>query len=423
MALSREIYSALEAIVGKKNISDNIGILETYRNVPVQSQAHYGPSEHWTPLPQAVVLPADAEEVQKIIKICNKYGIEFKASTTFWSTMGYIGGDYAIQLDMRRMKSIEIDAKNMAAIVEPFAIGATVQAEAMKLGLNLNIPGVGCSASILANFASWIAFGPNSISMGQGSENILGMEWVLSNGEIMRTGSLGSGDGWFCGEGPGPSQRGLVRGIFGAAGSFGVCTKMAVRLHPWPGPAELLSRGDAPAYMADLGDNLRSYTLCFPNWEAWARSIQYFYESDVLYSGHRQFNMFGRDLKAFMLKVITNPDGQLADLEELLKDPYLQEQNESMKYDYQIVIAGYSKRDMEYKETALDYILEQTGGWKNEMMLEKDMHDYALLYLARLGHKNLNYVMCGSYEGTFGLTGNVWKAIEVVDEAIERKKF
>jgi glycolate oxidase len=82
-------------------------------------------------------------------------------------------------LDMRRMKSIEIDVKNMTAIVEPFAIAATVQAEAMKVGLNVNIPGVGCSSSTLANFSSWIAFGPASISMGQGSENILGMEWVL----------------------------------------------------------------------------------------------------------------------------------------------------------------------------------------------------------------------------------------------------
>lgn len=422
MALSREIYQALEAIVGKRNISENTGVCETYRSIPAQGSAHYGPSEHWTPLPQAVVLPGSTEEVQQVVRICNKYGIEFKASTTFWSTMGYIGGDYAIQLDMRRMKSVEIDVKNMIAIVEPFAIGATVQAEAMKVGLNLNIPGVGCSSSTLANFSSWIAFGPNSISMGQGSENILGMEWVLGGGEVLRTGSLGSGDGWFCGEGPGPSQRGLLRGIFGAAGSSGVCCKMAVRLHPWPGPKDFPTTGTTPAYKADFGNNFKCYTLCYPNWEAWARSIQYFYECDVAYSGHRQFNMFGRDLKAYMLKIISNPDGQLADLETLMKDPYLQKENESMKFEYQIIIAGFSKRDMEYKEKAVEYILEQTGGWKNEMMLEKDMHDYALLYLTRLGHKNLNFVMCGAYEGVLGLSSNVWKAIQVAEEAVATKR-
>ncbi len=422
MAFPKEIYKALEDIVGKRNISENMGVCETYRCIPSQSSAHYGPSEHWTPLPQAVVLPGSTEEVQNIVRVCNKYGIEFKASTTFWSTMGYIGGDFAIQIDLRRMKSVEIDAKNMIAIVEPYAIAATVQAEAMKVGLNLNIPGVGCSSSALANASSWIAFGPNTISMGSGSENILGMEWVLGGGEVLRTGSLGSGDGWFCGEGPGPSQRGLLRGLFGTAGSTGVCTKMALRLHPWPGPADFPTYGTVPAYKADFGPNFKCYTLCYPNWEAWARSVQYFHESDIVYSGHRQFSMFGRNLKAAMLKIITDPDKQLCDIPALLEDPYIKEQNEKMKLDYQIVIAGFSERDLEYKEKAIDYILEQTGGWKSEMMLEKDMHDYALLYLTRLGHKNLNFVMCGAYEGTFGLSPNVWRTIQVVEEAAALKR-
>lgn len=422
MALSREIYQALESVVGKRNISEDKGICETYRNIPAQGSAHYGPSNDWTPLPQAVVLPGSTEEVQGIVRIFNKYNIEFKASTTFWSAMGYIGSDYAVQLDMRRMKSVSVDARNMCAVVEPFAIGATVQAEVMKYGLNINIPGVGCSSSTLANFSSWIAFGPNSISMGQGSENILGLEWVLPSGEVMRTGSLGSGEGWFCGEGPGPSARGMVRGIFGAAGSMGVCTKMAVRLHPWPGDKNFKTYGTVPAYKADFGDNFKCYTLCYPNWESWARSVQYFHESNVAYSGHRQFNMFGRNLKGAMLNIITDPDKQLCDIPALEADPYIKQQNDSMKLEYQVVIAGITKRDFEYKEAAIDYILKQTGGWKNEMMLDKDKHDYALLYLTRLGHKNLNYVMCGAYEGTFGLSSNVWKTIEVVEEASALKR-
>ena len=422
MALSREIYQALEEIVGKRNISENIGVCETYRSIPAQSSAHYGPSEHWTPLPQAVILPGNTEEVQNIVRICNKYGIEFKASTTFWSTMGYIGSDYAIQMDTRRMKSIEVDVKNMTAIVEPFAIAATVQAEVMKVGLNINIGGVGCSSSTLANYSSWVAFGPGSISMGQGSENVLGLEWVLPNGEVLRTGSLGAGEGWFCGEGPGPSSRGLLRGIFGAAGTSGICTKMAVRCHPWAGPKDFKTDGVVPAYTADFGSNLKAYTLCYPTWEAWARSVQYFHESDVAYLGHRQFSMFGRDLKAPMLKIITEPDMQLCDLETLVKDKEIMKENESMKLDYLVVIQGITERDMEYKEKAIDEILAKTGGWKNKMMLEKKMHDYSLLYLVRLGHKNLNFVMCGAYEGVLGLSSNVWRTIQVVEEASALKR-
>ena len=63
-----------------------------------------------------------------------------------------------------------------------------------------------------------------------------------------------------------------------------------------------------------------------------------------------------------------------------------------MKIDIQVIIAGVTKRDTEYKEKALDKILELSGGWKIEFMLEKDMMDYVLMYLIRMGHKNLNFV-------------------------------
>ena len=147
MAFTADTYKELEAVVGSRNISDDIGVCESYRCIASQSSAHYGPYSHWTPCPKAVILPGTTEEVQKIVQICNKYGVQFKASSTFWSVMGYISSDCAVQLAMRRMRSIEIDPLNQIAHIEPYAIASSVQAEAMKYGLNLNIPGVGCSSS------------------------------------------------------------------------------------------------------------------------------------------------------------------------------------------------------------------------------------------------------------------------------------
>lgn len=422
MAFSREIYKAFEDIVGKRNISEDSGILETYRCIASQSSSHYGPYDHKTPMPEAVLLPGSTEEVQNIIKLCNNYNIKFKASSTFWSSMGYISDDYAIQLDMRRMRKIEIDEKNMLAIIEPYAIAAVVQAEAMKVGLNLNIPGVGCSSSTLASTVGWVGFGPTSISMGCGSENMLSAEFVLPNGDILRTGSLGCGSGWFCGEGPGPSTRAILRGFQGGAGSLGVCTKIAIRLHPWPGPSYIPTRGDIPAYKADLPDNFKSYTLCFKTWADYAKGLSILHENDILYLGHRQFNMLGRDLKTAMLKILTDPNKQLADIPELLNDPELKKINEDMRIDIQVILAGITKRDMEYKEKALDKVLELSGGWKSEFMMDKEMMDYTLLYLLRLGHKNLNFVYCGAYEGNFGLSSNLHKSCEVMEEAAALKK-
>jgi len=400
-----------------------LGVIMGIRSSDIRiPSAHYGPFDHWTPLPQAVILPATTDEVVNIVRLCNKYKIQFKASTTFYATMGYIGSDYAVQLDMRRMRSLEIDSKNQIAVVEPYAIAAVVQAEAMKVGLNLNIPGVGCSSSTLASTAGWAGFGPTSIFMGHSGENLLGAEWVMPDGEVIRTGSYGAGAGWFCGEGPGPSARALFRGTTGTAGSMGVCTKVAVRLHPWPGPATLPSDGIVPAYKAKLPDNFRCYTLCFPSWQAYADASFIFHENDIVYLGHRQFNMFGRDLKAAMIRILTDPDKQLCDLPGLLADDELMKENESMKLEFQIVIAGMTKKDMEYKENAVNEILAKTGGWKNKMMLEKDLHDWALLYLIRLGHKNLNYVMCGAYEGNFGLSSNVYVTAPLMEEAAALKK-
>ncbi len=78
-----------------------------------------------------------------------------------------------------------------------------------------------------------------------------------------------------------------------------------------------------------------------------------------------------------------------------------------MVRDFQIVIAGQTVRDMAWQEAALDEILERTGGWKVEAMLDPAIHDWSLLYLVRLGHKNLNLVFGGSYDGAFGLLGPI----------------
>jgi len=336
--------------------------------------------------------------------------------------MGYIGTDNGIQLDMIRMDNVEIDAKNMMAVIEPFAIAGTVSVEAMKNGLNCNIPGVGCSSSILASTSGWVGFGPSSMFMGTVGENLLGAEWVLPDGEVIRTGTLGADGEWFCGEGPGPSVRAIFRGWTGAAGSMGVCTKIAIRLSPWPGPKWIPVRGSAPAYFADGLDCVRAYTICYPDWDAFAESYRLFYENDVAYLAHRQFNMFGRDIKTAMVSIVTDPDKQFCDLPAQIEDPYIKEQNDLMKIDVQVVIAGFSDRDLDYKEKAFDAILAQVGAHKSEFYLQPEIEDFIKLYLLRLGRKNYNFTLCGGYEGCFGLTSNVFVAAPVMEDASAAKR-
>ncbi len=424
MAIPREAYREMEDVVGPDNISDDPALCDTYMYPLSHTAIHLGP---WygvfTPRPAAVVLPESTEEVQGIVRVCNKYRIKFKASSTFWSARGNISDKDAIALDMRRMDRIlEIDEKNQFAVIEPCVIGANLQAEAMKVGLNTHIIGAGASCSPLASATSLGGFGPDTIYMGSSHENLLAFEWVMPNGDIVRSGSLGSGGGWCSAEGPGPGSRGVIRGAFGAMGAMGVFTKCAIKLYPWPGPAELPTEDTVPAYKAVLPDNIRMHTLCWPSWAAFAEGCYKVWDGEIGYIAHRQFSMFGRDLKGAMIRILADPTKTLSDLDEMVKDPEMQKQTEEMKHDFQIVLAGMTPRDIEYQENVLDKILADTGGWKASLTEEPDINKWALLYLIRLGHKNLNLVYGGGYDGCFGLIGVPDFSCPKVEEAGQFKR-
>jgi len=115
--------------------------------------------------------------------------------------------------------------------------------------------------------------------------------------------------------------------------------------------------------------------------------------------------MFGRDLKFAMISLLTDPNRTLSDLEELSQNPEMQKVTEEMKREFQFILAGMTPKDIEWQEKALDQILAETGGWKVQAMLDPQIAGWSMAYLLRLGHKNLNLVFAGGYEGCFGLFG------------------
>jgi len=424
MAISRETYQALEDIVGSENISEEPAVLDSYA---FQWQAEFRrQGSKFMPRAGAVVLPGSTEEVQALVKICNRYKLKYKAHSTGWGLFGAPLTENAIQLDMRRMDRIlEIDEKNMFTVIEPYVIGATLQAEAMKVGLNTHIIGAGASCSPLASATSFQGPGPDSIFMGTSPENLLAAEWVMPTGEILRTGSLGSGLGWFSGDGPGPSLTGVLRGALGAAGGLGVFTKVAVKLYPWPGPAVMPIEGTVPAYTTRLPENIRIHTIAWSTWQGYADALYNIFDNDIGYIAHRQFIMFGDELQAAVLKILTDTTKTLSDLEELLKEPEIQKLSEEMRRSFQIVLAGMTPRDIEYQEKVLDQILAETGGWKVAAMEEPTMAGWSALYMIKLCFKTLNYVYAGGFfdamvrAGTPDLVTSRW--METMRE--QKRKF
>jgi hypothetical protein len=397
MAISKEAYQALESIVGPDNITDEPATLDSYA-YQFWSELRQDGSK-FMPRPGAVVLPASTEEVQAIVKTCNQYKLKFKPHSTGWHVAAapYVEG--TIQLDMRRMNRIlQIDEKNQFAVIEPYVIVATLQAEAMKVGLNTHIIGAGASHSPLAAATAFYGIGPDSLFMGTSPENLLAAEWVMPTGDILRTGTLGSQLGWFCGDGPGPSLGGISRGAIGTCGGLGVFTKCAIKLYPWPGPAVMPVEGKPPVYTTTLPNNIRGHTIAWSTWQGYADALYKIFNNDIGYIAHRQFILFGDELQAAMLKILTDPTKRLNDLEELLKKPEIKKLTEELYRSFQIVLAGMTQRDIEYQERVLDQILAETGGWKVAAMEEPTMAAWALLYMIKLCFKGLNWVY-GSTQG------------------------
>lgn len=350
MTLSKEDYRALADVVGAQHISDDPVILDGYSFYFLSeliTALGAGGEKKFIPRPAAVLLPGSALEVQQIVRVCNRKKLQFHAFST-----GVVceGGAGRVQLDLRRMDRIlEIDEKNKIAVIEPYVTNARLFHATIKKGLRAHVHAAGANTSPLASATSVGGEGPDNPSCGYSSRNVLGVEWVLPSGEILRLGSLGSGAGWFSGDGPGPSLRGLMRGVFGAFGGLGVFTKVAVKLYPWHGPAEMKGHGLPPSYDGELPANLRSYFAGFPTPDQMYDAVQAVWEEGIAHT-------FNRMPRSFLCYGVSDSNQKAW---ALWQSGVL---DAEFTNGISVLLAGFSEGELAYKERVLMEILRRTGG-------------------------------------------------------------
>ena len=345
MSLNKELYRALEDVLGPENVSDDPVITYSYVTRNHEVEKITGMS---TPMFEAVTLPENTEQVQAIVKLCNKYKIQYKAASTGWGPYGNPCGPDCIRIDLRRMnRIIEINEKSMYAVVEPYVLYATLHAECIKRGLNCNITGAGsnCSALPLAAHAN---LGQLSVSGSWGERNLLAFEWVTPDGEIVRAGSLDSLGEWFSGDGPGPSLRGLIRGDGTPLGGLGVYTKAAQKLYHWPGPSVFPVEGISPHYHSQVPPNFFIRYYHFPSSQAQHDAMMKIGESEIAFI-----------LMGFNISMITSNFATSNSEEQELAKKYL---GEVQGPGCVIIIAGNSSGDLEYKKEVLQQIVEAEKG-------------------------------------------------------------
>jgi 4-cresol dehydrogenase (hydroxylating) len=184
----------------------------------------------------AAVAPSTVEQVQAVVRIANQYRIPLYAIST-GRNLAYGGSAPAysgsVVLDLKRMNRVlEVNERNAYALVEPgvsyFDLYEHIQKEKLDVWIDPPDPGWG---SVIGNAldggGGWTA-SPFRDHFG----SHCGMEVVLANGEIVRTGmgALPNSKSWQHSKwGYGPWVDGLFR-----QGNMGVVTKMGFYLMPRP---------------------------------------------------------------------------------------------------------------------------------------------------------------------------------------------
>lgn len=326
MALSKDVYREFEDVVGPEFICDDPVIM---------------PSYHGTEF-AAVILPENTPQVQAIVKLCNKHKLRFRPVCTGWTGQFDPGTLY---IDLRRMnRIIEINEKNMYAVVEPYVISAQLQAELMKRGLHMNVKGAGTNCSAMLR-----GHGHLDQTTSGDDRNHMAVEWVTPAGDIVRSGSLGSADEWFCGDGPGPSLRSILTSAVPPGTTPGVFTRAALKVYHWPGPARFPITGVSPDYhLSEIPPNMMARYYSFP-------SVEQMWQAEIkLGEAEIAFELMGFNIAMVAANISRNNEEEEQNFKRLSK--------EVQGPGFFIIIAGNSAADFEYKKKVLNHIVSHNQG-------------------------------------------------------------
>ncbi len=391
MVLEKEAFKEFQNVVGVGNIEDGNVITNVYAYNWCMEIFNYMEGKDpvpFSPIPKAVVLPSTTEEVQQVVKLCNKYGIVFKAQSTGLGPWNQPSVDNSIIIDLRRMNNIvKIDEKNLYAVIEPYVSGSQLQVEIMKYGLNCHMPGAGPQVSPLASATSMNGPGFTSPSTGHSARNVLAVEWVLPDGEIMRLGAYGQKNNpdFFYGDGPGPSLRGIMRGWAGTKSGLGVFTKVAVKLFPYPCSTDFNIKGNSPDYDFDIPDFMKLYVMDCGNFKKLEKVMLRIEEEEISFmcsylSGFAVMAIFSNSIESLMDKI---PIGQ-------------------MKTPLVVIITARTTREFAYKQKVMDFLLKK---FKIENIIGKIYTPNPIFYAEAL-RSNLGlhgFIATGGFQSSKGV--------------------
>src|SRR5262249_20196546 len=173
-------------------------------------------------LPEAVVLPADRDQVARVVELAARHRIPVVprgAGTGLSGGAITLRGGIALQLSrMRRI--VEIDPVARTAGGEPGGVNADLQQAAGRHGLFYAPDPSSQKACTIGGNAAENSGGPHCLYYGVTTNHVIGLEVVLANGEIA----------WLGGDAPDRVGLDLLGVMVGSEGTLGTITRIKVKL-------------------------------------------------------------------------------------------------------------------------------------------------------------------------------------------------
>src|ERR1700730_6025283 len=189
--------------------------------------AHSGDKWFASETPEAVVFARSTTDVSKLLKFASEKKVPVTARG---AGFGYVGGCVpsrkGIALSLMRMNRIkEIHFADAIAIVEPGVITADLKAALRPQKLFYPPDPASMKDCTLGGNVATNAGGPRCLKYGVTRNYVIGLEVVLANGEILRTGGRVHKN---------KTGFNLIGLFVGSEGMLGVVTEITLRLLPLP---------------------------------------------------------------------------------------------------------------------------------------------------------------------------------------------
>ncbi|GHG72358.1 FAD-linked oxidase C-terminal domain-containing protein [Comamonas sp. JC664] len=177
--------------------------------------------------PDAVVFPEDTRQVSEVFKVCVAHGVPF---TPCGARSGKSGGSLTLQggvaVSLERMNRIlSISPEDLTAVVQPGVITGDLMKAVEAVGLFYPPDPNSWEICTLGGNVAENAGGPRALKYGVTRDYVIGLEWVLPDGEILRVGRRTI---------KGVAGYDLVGLFVGSEGTLGVATEITVQLIPLP---------------------------------------------------------------------------------------------------------------------------------------------------------------------------------------------